>query len=134
MNTSDHTDWGTGGGRGEGAGPSGWDGFGWSDGSGASSGSARDRARAMWARSMYVGRSAWTAPSLGQRIVGVLVLALIVGLAVLIIVPAMLIGVAVIALAAVYALVRGVFRSFTSGGGSGADAGRKNVRVMGERH
>ena len=116
--------WGTGGGRGEGADPSGWDGFGWA----AGTASPRDRARSMFARSVYVGRSAWTAPSIGQRIMGVLVLAMIVGLAVLIIVPAIAIGAVILLALLLYALVRGAVRSMMDG--ANARSGRKNVRVM----
>ena len=82
----------------------------------------------MFARSVYVGRSAWTAPSIGQRIMGVLVLAMIVGLAVLIIVPAIAIGAVILLALLLYALVRGAVRSMMDG--ANARSGRKNVRVM----
>jgi len=84
MAQEESSGWGTGGGRGEGAKPFGWDGFGWSDGSGnaSSTGNVRDRARVAWARSVNVGRSAWSAPTIGQRISGIIILALVVGLAV----------------------------------------------------
>jgi len=127
--------WGTGGGRGEGAKPFGWDGFRWSDGTDSvpgapGTGNAKDRARAVWARSVHVGRSAVSSPSLGQRLVGILMLALVIGLAILIIVPAVVIGVLVLVFVVVYAFVRKAFRSMAEG--ANARNGRKNVRVVGK--
>lgn len=133
MPEHEQSGWGTGGGRGEGASPFGWDGFGWSGGGNvAGTGSAKDHARAVWSRSVHVGRSAWTAPTLGQRIAGVFMLAFVVGIALLIIVPAVVIGIVVILLAALYAFIRSAFRSMSEGAKSHGSGGRKNVRVMGK--
>ncbi len=127
--------WGTGGGRGEGAKPFGWDGFGWSDGTDSvpGSGSTKDRARAVWARSIHVGRSAVNSPSLGQRLAGAFMLALVIGLAILILVPAVVIGILVLAVCVISAFVRSAFRSMAEGANArNARNERKNVRVVGK--
>lgn len=86
------------------------------------SGFAQERAREAF--------TAWTRkPTLGEKVIGLVLVALFIGLALLVLIPALALGLVALVVGGATLAARRAWRGLTGGRGGRAD-GRKNVRVI----